>query len=123
MKKFVFHDEVTQKPVPVFYRKTYDGVWIHFQGEVSFHPLPVLKEKFQESDLKASGDVKSFLPGKILDVRVKEGDKVKKGEVLLVLEAMKMEYEIISPRQGYVEKLFCTKEEQVQQNTLLARII
>ena len=52
----------------------------------------------------ASGqeNVESPMPGTILDVKVKVGDAVKSGDVLMVLEAMKMENEIMAPRDGKV---------------------
>lgn len=48
------------------------------------------------------------MPGRILEVRVREGDRVRKGEVLLVLEAMKMRNEIPSPVDGVVRSLRAT---------------
>ncbi|MGI0071417.1 MAG: biotin/lipoyl-containing protein [Thermoplasmata archaeon] len=45
------------------------------------------------------------MPGKVIEVRVKEGERVRKGEVLLVLEAMKMRNEITSPMDGVVRGL------------------
>jgi glutaconyl-CoA/methylmalonyl-CoA decarboxylase subunit gamma len=45
------------------------------------------------------------MPGKILEVRVREGDTVRKGDVLLRLEAMKMSNEIASPADGIVRGL------------------
>lgn len=45
------------------------------------------------------------MPGKVIEVRVKEGDRVRKGDVLLVLEAMKMRNEVTSPADGVVRGL------------------
>jgi len=53
------------------------------------------------------------MPGKILKVNVKKGQEVKKGEILVVLEAMKMEHSIKAPREGVVLDLFCQIGEQV----------
>jgi len=46
--------------------------------------------------------IKAPMPGTILDVKVKVGDKILKGHVIAILEAMKMENEIMSPRDGEV---------------------
>jgi glutaconyl-CoA/methylmalonyl-CoA decarboxylase subunit gamma len=48
------------------------------------------------------------MPGKVIEVRVKEGDRVRKGDVLLVLEAMKMRNELASPADGVVRGLAVT---------------
>ena len=50
--------------------------------------------------------IKSPLPGVILDIKVKEGDTVKRGQTLLILEAMKMENDIKSDRDGKVTATF-----------------
>ena len=49
------------------------------------------------------------MPGNILKVNVAVGDKVKEGQVLVVLEAMKMENEIMAPKDGTVTQLLVTK--------------
>ncbi|WIV13548.1 biotin/lipoyl-containing protein [Proteiniborus sp. MB09-C3] len=57
--------------------------------------------------------VEAPMPGTILDIKVKQGDTVKKGQVLLILEAMKMENEIMSPRDGKVTAINTTKGSSV----------
>ncbi|MBR4910137.1 MAG: biotin/lipoyl-binding protein [Clostridia bacterium] len=72
----------------------------------------------------AQGDgekVVSPLPGNILSVSVKEGDTVKKGDLLMVLEAMKMENEIMAPVSGKVFSLV-PKGSAVETGTLLCTI-
>ena len=51
------------------------------------------------------GSVTAPLPGRVLEVRVKEGSKIKTGDVLLVLEAMKMANEIRAPKDGTITKV------------------
>lgn len=53
------------------------------------------------------------LPGKIFDVMVSTGTKVKKGDLLLIIEAMKLENEIFAPRDGVIMKLNKNKGESV----------
>ena len=57
------------------------------------------------ADGKEDGEIVSPMPGKVIKVNVKEGDEVKKGNVLLIVEAMKMENNIICPKDGVVEKV------------------
>ncbi len=56
-----------------------------------------------DSGSKQHGEIVSPMPGKVIKVGVKSGQKVKKGDVLLVVEAMKMENNILAPRDGLVE--------------------
>lgn len=53
------------------------------------------------------------MPGTILDIRVKPGDAVDKGTIVIILEAMKMENEILSPQQATVASVNVTKGQQV----------
>ena len=57
--------------------------------------------------------VKAPMPGNIVSISVSEGASVKKGQVLLVLEAMKMENEIVSPRDGVVSSILVSKGASV----------
>jgi biotin carboxyl carrier protein len=59
------------------------------------------------------------MPGLVLNVLVAEGDEVKKGESLLVLEAMKMENMIKSPTDGVIKKVSIKQGDKVEKNTLL----
>ena len=62
----------------------------------------------------ASGDVVSApMPGTILKVNVTQGQAVKEGEVLCVLEAMKMENEILAPKAGTVTQVLASKGSSV----------
>lgn len=57
--------------------------------------------------------VEAPMPGTILDIKVNQGDTVKKGQVLLILEAMKMENEIMAPRDGKVTAINTSKGSSV----------
>jgi len=53
------------------------------------------------------------MPGNILSVNVSQGQTVKSGDVLIILEAMKMENEILAPRDGTVAQVVVTKGSTV----------
>ena len=61
--------------------------------------------------------IKSPLPGVILEIKVKEGDAVKRGQTLLVLEAMKMENDIKADRDGKVTAIKVSKGESILEGT------
>ena len=63
--------------------------------------------------------VKAPMPGNILDVKVKAGDSVKAGDVLAILEAMKMENEIVAPQDGTVASVNVNKGDTVNSGDTL----
>ena len=71
---------------------------------------------------KGVGDVTSPITGKVVNIKVNVGDEVKEGDVLLVVEAMKMENEIHSPIDGVVEEIFVRVGETVNPDEVLIRI-
>ena len=62
------------------------------------------------------------MPGTILDVKVANGQAVKKGDVLMILEAMKMENEILAPCDGTVDAVSVSKGASVETGALLCAI-
>ena len=72
-----------------------------------------------QSDAHSANQINAPMPGLILEIMVKEGDSVDKGDPLLVLEAMKMENIIKAPGQGVVKSLGAKKGDNVEKNQLL----
>ena len=70
----------------------------------------------------AGESITSPMPGNILAVNVAAGDMVKKGQVLMILEAMKMENEIMAPHDGKVTAVAVTKGAAVESGALLCTI-
>ena len=62
------------------------------------------------------------MPGTILDIKVSAGQAVKKGDLLVILEAMKMENEIMAPCDGTVASVAVTKGATVNSGDLLVSI-
>jgi len=62
------------------------------------------------------------MPGTILDIKVTEGQSVKAGDIILILEAMKMENEIVSPKEGVVNKIHTSKSTTVSTGDPLVTI-
>ncbi len=66
-----------------------------------------------------AGAVTSPLPGVILSIAVKEGDKVSRGQKLAVLEAMKMENDILAPQEATVKQILVHSGDSVKEGTQL----
>lgn len=76
---------------------------------------------FKSSDVKKVRELKSPMPGKIVALLVKEGDEVKPGQPLLILEAMKMENALQAISEGKVEKIMVEKGTSVNKNDILIK--
>jgi biotin carboxyl carrier protein len=86
--------------------------------------LDVLMEKFSKNrgDVKIKTDIISPMPGAIVKINVKEGQTVKKGEVFLVLEAMKMENEIKAASDCVIQKIFVEEKKSVEKGHILLKL-
>jgi len=85
----------------------------------------VLPKYFQQSKKwkpKDLGEINSLITGAIKSIFVKPGDTVKKGDCLLLLEAMKMNNEILSPIDGTVQDIFVTENSNVSKGVLMIKI-
>ena len=85
-------------------------------GDVLFKILP----KF-ETVKKASieGGLNAPMPGKVVEIKIKKGAKIKKGDTLIILEAMKMEHKVLAPSDGKVKEILINKDEQVENGATL----
>lgn len=66
--------------------------------------------------------VNAPMPGTILDVKVNNGDSVKKGQVIMILEAMKMENDVVAPCDGTITSVLVKKSDTVNSGDTLATI-
>jgi biotin carboxyl carrier protein len=80
------------------------------------------KRRGREDEMGGGGVVKAMMPGRVVRVLVAEGDTVRKGAGLLILEAMKMENEIQAPADGTIDKLFVEPGQTVESGAELLHI-
>lgn len=93
-----------------------------FQIEIP-DAAPVAKKKRGGSGKKKKGGtVSANIPGKVVTVEVEEGQRVEEGQVILILEAMKMQNEIQAPVSGTVSKVHCSEGEAIEANVPLVVI-
>ncbi|NLO26283.1 MAG: biotin/lipoyl-binding protein [Clostridiales bacterium] len=85
-------------------------------------PAPAAKPAAPAHAPAGGNTVTAPMPGTILDVKVKEGDSVKNGDVLVVLEAMKMENEIFAPADGTVASVNVSKGASVNAGDVLVSL-
>ncbi len=105
------------------HRSSKHGDIVTLSSTIKTITIPLYKPDYEhEGDATGSGAILSPMPGKILDVLVADGDDVKTGDTLLVLEAMKMEQRITATIDGTVSNLSATAGAQVTQGALLLEI-
>ena len=88
------------------------GPW----GDALFKILP--RFTLPGKELQAGGLV-APMPGKVIDLKVKVGSKVKKGDTLVILEAMKMEHQVKASKDGKITKVLIKKDDQLENGALL----
>ena len=81
-----------------------------------------MKRKRREDELGEGGVIRAMMPGRIVRVMVGKGELVRKGSVLLVLEAMKMENEIQAPGDGTVDQIFVEAGQTVESGAELVHV-
>ncbi len=82
-------------------------------------------KKFENRPLYISPDtnkILSFLPGTIVDIFIRKGDRVEAGETILILEAMKMFNNVSMPFNGQVVKVHVKRNEVIPRNHLMVEI-
>lgn len=93
---------------------------------VAAAPAPVAVSAPAAAPAPAGGagsiKVSSPMPGKILAVKANVGDSVKKGQVILILEAMKMENEVVAPEDGTIASIDVTVGAMVESGDTLATL-
>lgn len=101
---------------------TYD-VTVEEAGTAAAAPAATAAPR-EAAPTPASGStqVKSPMPGNIIDIKVKAGDKVSKGQTLIILEAMKMENDIPAPVDGVVDAVLVNKGDAVEVDAALVSI-
>jgi len=94
---------------------------------------PSMEEKLPEAPVKdvarvaeptlgGEGVVRAPMPGTVLSIKRNVNDRVKAGDVLLTLEAMKMENEIYAPRSGVIKKIAVSEKQSVNYGEVLVVI-
>ena len=79
--------------------------------------------KGRPSNNSAPGLLSAPMPGKVIQVNVQVGQSVTKGDVVAVLESMKMQMEIRTPVSGTVEKVFVTEGKKIDKGTELVHVV
>ncbi len=96
-----------------------DKWWIHYNGDI--FTISELERGAKSSD-KAEGGLSAPMPGTVLDVMIREGQRVREGQPLMTIEAMKMEHRILAPKAGEVISINFNQGERVDMGSVLVEL-
>lgn len=125
MRKFIINvngnsyevevDEVTEKGQSTSTPVSRPQAQVKREAPVAKPKTPPAPKKETEETVVSSGQevIDAPMPGNIWKVLVAEGDEVKSGDTLIILEAMKMENELVAPKDGKVTKIMTTEGTSV----------
>lgn len=100
-------------------------IWYKLDGQVYSYAIPDLSQSSSRSNhksAKSADRIVAPMPGKITKIFVSQSQQVKKGDALVVMEAMKMEYTLKSDIDATVEKVLVNLSEQVSLGHLLVQL-
>ena len=87
-----------------------------YKGNLLFKILP----KFNISQEEAiKGGLTAPMPGKVVEIKIKKGSNIKKGDTLVILEAMKMEHKVLAPDNGKIKEVLIKENDQVENGQTL----
>jgi biotin carboxyl carrier protein len=101
-------------------RRSGDVVWVAFRGETYRFSIARARRAARGADEAPS--LGAPMPGRILSVRVAAGARVAKGDVLVVLEAMKMEHAVRAPKDGVVTRVLVSEGQMVGLGDVLVEV-
>lgn len=94
-------------------------IFIHYKG---WNTKILLSNREIHLEEGSGGSIKSPMPGKVIRILTIPGDSVKKGAVLAIVEAMKMENNILAPGDGIVEEVCVSEGSMVSQDDLILKL-
>ena len=95
-------------------------IWVFHHGTV--HELVAEEGHAVRRGAHPQGSLTAPMPATIIEIKVAPGDEVKKGDILIVLEAMKMELPVRAPGDGRVKAVHCRPGDLVQPETSLIEL-
>ncbi len=112
MKKLIL--SIDGRDVEVLAQKAKGKVWFHWQGD-TYEYTPRAAQKASGSGQAALDptQIVAPMPGKIIKLQKQEGDSVKEGETVVVMEAMKMEYNLKASKEMSIKKILVSENQTV----------
>jgi 3-methylcrotonyl-CoA carboxylase alpha subunit len=98
------------------------GVWVAFEGRSYFLERAHREAARAHDDASAADEIRAPMTGRVVSVAAREGIKAREGDLLLTIEAMKMEFRLTAPEDGTVSEVLCAEGDRVELGQLLVRL-
>ena len=121
MKEFLlkYNDEFLK----IKAQKIKGKLWYHVNGQTHcYDPLQKTNSNTNKSSSAESFQITAPMPGKIIKILKKEGDMAAPGETLVVMEAMKMEYNLKARKNTVIHKILCQESQTVELGECLIKM-
>ena len=110
---------------PHTYRVRFRGHELFLDGEAHDVAIPAIEEErvatsVEDEDDVSIREIRPPMPGRVVRLLVRPGERVARGQVLLVLEAMKMQNEIVAPRAGIVREVGISEGDLITADRVVA---
>ena len=104
---------VDGQEIEVWAQKLAGKLWLHYEGQTHlYEPQGALGSAAKKEGGDPS-EIVAPMPGKVIKILKKSGEKVSAGETLVVMEAMKMEYNLKAIQDMQIEKVLCQENQNV----------
>jgi 3-methylcrotonyl-CoA carboxylase alpha subunit len=110
------------RPLTIYWANDGDRKWVSLDGCTHLLEKPSPKRSTKPGELITSRQIRSPMPAQVQDVRVAHDETVEKGQILLMLEAMKMEIRIQAPYTGRIKHILVEKGQTVQRDQPLVEM-
>jgi acetyl/propionyl-CoA carboxylase alpha subunit len=116
--------QIDGKDVSLYMAVQGDDHWVAYNGRAyELRQEKQGRRRGSASAVSSEGVLRAPMPGQIRSINIGVGDEVKKGQSLLVLEAMKMEIRIQSPSDGVIASLPVSEADQVEKDQVLVEVV
>jgi len=97
------------------------GVWVALDGR-SFFLERVHRDAAAPDGAPATDEIRAPMTGRVVAVAARAGEGAREGDLLLTIEAMKMEFRLTAPEDGMVAEVLCAEGDRVELGQLLVRL-
>ncbi len=110
------------RPLILYWASQGDQKWISANGCAYLLQKPSARRAGHAGDTAEEDSVRAPMPAQVRSLQIQEGDRVEKGQTLMILEAMKMEIRVRAPHAGHLVRLLITEGQTVDRGQILAEV-